>query len=85
MVIKCPFCGPRADVEFVYGGAAGLTCPPDDAGDTAMTDYLYRRENPIGPHRELWVHRHGCGIWIEVERNTLNHVITRTGPVGETR
>lgn len=78
MLIHCPFCGPRADLEFVYHGAAGLTRPADDAGDAALTAYLYERENPIGPHRELWVHRHGCGSWIEVERDTMNHGISAT-------
>lgn len=75
MLIACPFCGPRADIEFSYGAAAGLRYPKPDASEAELTDYLFLRDNPKGWHREIWVHRHGCEQWIEVERNTLTHEI----------
>lgn len=75
MLITCPFCGPRADTEYVFGAAAGQGYPGPDAQQDELTEYLFLRDNPKGWHRELWVHRHGCGQWIEVERNTLTHEI----------
>lgn len=75
MLISCPFCGPRADIEYVYGGVAGLSHPDDQADEATLTEYLFLRDNPKGWHREVWVHRHGCGSWIEVERHTVTHEI----------
>ncbi len=39
-------------------------------------DYLHLRDNPAGMSRELWWHGAGCGAWLVVERNTLNHEVT---------
>ena len=78
MRIPCPFCGPRGNEEFVYLGDASLARRPDpaaaDAG-AAFHDYVYLRENPSGPHRELWYHGGGCRKWLTVTRNTRTHEI----------
>ncbi len=81
-LIKCPWCGERAEMEFTYGGDGTLTRPadPEAASDAEWTDYVYFRDNPRGPHEELWQHASGCRRWIKVRRNTLTHEILATGP-----
>lgn len=79
MVITCPFCGPRPEGEFSYGGDASVSRPPEDADQGTYTDYLYLRDNPRGWHEELWVHRHGCGTWLIVRRHTVTHEIDACG------
>ena len=73
MRIACPHCGERGNEEFSYRGAAGLIRPPPDAPLEAWHDYVYLRENPAGPHQELWQHVHGCRRWLVVTRNTRTH------------
>ena len=46
-----------------------------DASAEALVDYAYLRDNPAGPHRELWYHGAGCHAWLVVTRNTLDHAI----------
>jgi sarcosine oxidase subunit delta len=72
MKIPCPFCGPRDAHEFAYLGDATL-CRPE--GADGMADYVYLRDNPAGPHSELWYHGQGCRSWLVVERNTLDHSV----------
>ena len=78
--IECPWCGPRNEDEFSYGGDATLTRPGDDASADAWYDYVYTRDNPAGKHTEHWQHINGCRAWITVERNTLTHEIYATAP-----
>ena len=74
MRLNCPFCGNRDSHEFVYHGDASVTRPAD--GDaSAFHAYACIRENPAGPHRELWVHAGGCRSWLEVVRDTRTHEI----------
>ena len=80
LLIECPWCGPRAETEFSYGGEAGIVRPPDpDAlSDVEWADYLFNRANPRGAHRELWNHAHGCRRWFGVERDTVTYRIERS-------
>ena len=77
LLIECPWCGPRAETEFSYGGEAGIKRPadPDALTDEQWADYLFYRRNPQGAHRELWNHAHGCRRWFEVERDTVSYRI----------
>ena len=75
LLIPCPWCGPRAQIEFTYGGDANATRPPRDAPESAWADYVYLRDNPAGPHDELWHHSAGCRQWFRVRRDTLTHEI----------
>ena len=77
-VFDCPFCGPRADSEFHYGGDAGRRRPAREAGDAEWAHYLFFRANARGPARELWLHHGGCGRWVEIERDTLTHAVLGT-------
>lgn len=86
MRIPCPLCGPRDLREFTYRGhEAGIARPAPDAGEAAWDDFVYLRENPAGPTRDLWFHSGGCGAWLVVERDTLTHAITGARLLGEAR
>ena len=75
LLIPCPWCGPRNQVEFTYGGDATLRRPVPGAPEAAWVEYVYMRDNPRGPHAELWLHVAGCRRWIVVRRDTLTHDI----------
>jgi heterotetrameric sarcosine oxidase delta subunit len=79
MRIHCPNCGPRDSREFHYRGSAELfDRPAADADQATFLNYVYLRDNPAGPHRELWLHDSGCRSWVMVERNTATHEILAT-------
>ena len=80
LLIPCPHCGERAQVEFAYRGDATLQRPPDGAPDEAWYEYVFLRDNPRGPHREWWFHHGGCGRWIRVTRDTLTHEVIGAEP-----
>ena len=75
MRIDCPFCGARDQSEFSYLGDATAKRPAPTAPMDAFTDYVYLRDNPAGPHRELWYHGLGCRAWLEVTRDMRTHAI----------
>ena len=78
MMIPHPLLGLRDAREFTYLGDAAVIDRPDGmaegAGD-AFHDYLYLRDNPAGPHRELWYHEQGDRSWLVVTRDTVTHEI----------
>jgi heterotetrameric sarcosine oxidase delta subunit len=77
LLIPCPWCGPRDEVEFRYGGQAGVAYPPDPEAltDAEWADFLFMRDNPKGWWRERWYHVHGCRRWFDIERNTATNEI----------
>ena len=75
MRLPCPFCGERGIEEFAYLGDASRMRPPEDADQAAWVDYVYLRDNPAGPHRELWYHASACRQVLTVERDTRTHAI----------
>ncbi len=83
MLIPCPWCGPRDQVEFTYGGDATVRRPAPDASERAWVDFVYFRDNPRGPHEELWYHGAGCRLWLKVLRDTRTHDILACAPVHE--
>ena len=83
MLIPCPWCGPRSQVEFTYGGDATRRQPAADAPEAAWAEYVYLRANPCGPHDELWYHGAGCRSWFKVRRDTRTHEILASAPAGE--
>ena len=79
MRIPCPHCGERDVREFAYlGDADPCSAPIRQAADALaqFTDYVYLRDNPAGPHRELWYHGAGCQAWLVVTRDTRTHAIS---------
>ena len=75
LLIRCPHCGPRDQVEFAYGGDASVVRPAPDAPDEAWHAYVYLRDNPAGPHEEYWQHHAGCRRWFRLRRDTVTHQI----------
>jgi sarcosine oxidase subunit delta len=87
LLIICPHCGPRAELEFSYGGEAHIARPIDPTGldDEAWATFLYKRSNPRGLHAERWRHLHGCGRFFNVLRDTISDTIVATYPAGQKR
>ncbi len=57
-------------------GDANLQRPAKDAEPAAWVGYVYLRENPAGPHSELWYHAAACRQFLKVERDTRTHAIS---------
>ena len=87
MSIECPWCGPRDETEFHYGGEAHIARPvdPDALTDEAWADYLFMRANPKGIHAERWMHAQGCRRWFNVLRHTVSHDVAAVYPMGAPR
>lgn len=87
LLITCPICGERPEIEFRYGGEAHIARPgnPSELGDAAWEAYLYLRSNPKGAHAERWRHIHGCGRFFNAVRDTVSDRITTTYRIGEPR
>ncbi|GAB3484109.1 sarcosine oxidase subunit delta [Amycolatopsis cihanbeyliensis] len=74
-LIPCPWCGPREEVEFHYGGQAHLSYPTDPAAlsDADWAEYVFYRDNPAGPFPERWQHSAGCRRWFNAVRDTRTY------------
>ncbi len=77
LLIPCPYCGPREETEFSYGGEAHIERPkqPEALSDEAWADYLFMTSNTKGVFLERWVHSHGCRRWFNVARDTVSYEI----------
>ena len=82
LLIPCPWCGPRPENEFRYGGQANLTRPAASADDVTFSAYLYLRDNPRGRHQERWRHQPGCGRFFNCVRDTVTDRIASTSKIG---
>ncbi len=87
LLIVCPYCGARPELEFSYGGEAHVARPKDPASvsDAEWADYLYARSNPKGVHAERWRHTHGCARFFNALRDTLSDRFLATYRIGEKR
>jgi sarcosine oxidase subunit delta len=85
LLIACPYCGERPEVEFSYGGEAHLVRPANPAAltDEAWSAYLYLRKNPRGRHAERWRHARGCGRFFNAIRDTATDRFAATYRIGE--
>jgi sarcosine oxidase subunit delta len=85
LLIPCPWCGPREENEFTYGGEADIVRPvePDSLADSEWANYLFMRKNPRGLHHEQWVHTFGCRQWFNVQRDTVTYRVTATDNLRE--
>ena len=82
--IPCPYCGKRAQTEFTYAGDANGQRPDAQTGRARdLFEFVYLRDNPRGPHDELWHHSAGCRRVIKVRRDVVSHEIIATGAPGE--
>jgi sarcosine oxidase subunit delta len=87
LLITCPYCGERPELEFRCGGEAHIARPadPSASGDADWSEFLFARGNPKGLFAERWNHAHGCQRWFNATRDTVSDRITRTYKIGETR
>lgn len=71
-IFSCPFCGPRPEYEFHFGGDLGNARPEgfDAVPDQLWADYLWFRNNPRGMAREVWMHL-TCGEMFAMTRDTV--------------
>jgi len=79
LLIDCPYCGPRPELEFSHGGQAHIARPgnPAEVSVQDWTDFLYMRSNLKGVHAERWRHTHGCGRFFNALRDTTtDHFLT---------
>ena len=85
LLITCPYCGPRDETEFAYGGEAHIAFPADPhaLSDAQWAEYLFMRSNPKGLHRERWMHSYGCRRWFNVVRDTTTEKIHAVYKMGE--
>jgi sarcosine oxidase subunit delta len=87
LLIPCPFCGPRPELEFRYGGQAHIARPENPAAlsDEQWAEFLYLRDNTRGVHAERWRHIHGCARFFNMLRDTTTDRILTTYKAGEPR
>ena len=87
LLIRCPYCGERPELEFAYGGQAHLVRPPRPASltDQQWAEYLYVRSNARGLHAERWRHVRGCGRFFNALRDTTTDHFAATYRIGESR
>ena len=85
LLIDCPHCGPRDEVEFHYGGQAHVAYPEDPAAlsDREWAEYLFYRENPKGLYAERWQHSVGCRKWFNAVRDTATYEFLAVYRMGE--
>lgn len=86
LLIECPWCGTRDQSEFSCGGEAHIVRPldPYTQTDEQWADYLFKRTNPKGLHKEMWCHSSGCRRWFNAVRDTVTYQISAIYKVGET-
>ncbi|MGH3741661.1 MAG: sarcosine oxidase subunit delta [Micromonosporaceae bacterium] len=83
--IECPWCGPRDETEFHYGGQAHVAYPADPAAlsDQQWAEYVFMRDNPKGWFAERWAHSAGCRRWFNLLRHTVSYQTQAPYPAGE--
>ena len=87
LLIDCPHCGPRNEVEFHYGGEAHVPYPEDPSAldDREWSRYLFYRANTKGILAERWQHSAGCRKWFNALRDTRTYRFERIYPMGSPR
>ncbi|MEU7382788.1 MULTISPECIES: sarcosine oxidase subunit delta [unclassified Streptomyces] len=87
LLLNCPWCGPRDETEYHYGGQAHLPFPetPGELTDEQWAEYVFYRDNPKGPFAERWVHSTGCRRWFNVVRDTVTYDVLAVYRLDEPR
>jgi sarcosine oxidase subunit delta len=87
LLIPCPYCGKRPEIEFTHGGEAHLTraANPGEVDDQAWAEFLYMRANTKGVYAERWRHAHGCGRFFNALRDTTTDHFLAIYKAGEPR
>jgi sarcosine oxidase subunit delta len=87
LIINCPYCGDRPELEFVHAGQAHLVRARDPftQSDAQWAAYLYERSNIKGVHAERWRHLHGCARYFNALRDTTTDKFIATYKSGTPR
>lgn len=87
LLIPCPYCGPRPELEFRHAGEAHVARPAANtqSSDGAVAEALFMRSNTRGAHAERWRHVHGCGRFFNCVRDTVSDKIIVTYKASEPR
>ncbi|MFG2790128.1 sarcosine oxidase subunit delta family protein [Streptomyces sp. NPDC048419] len=87
LLIPCPWCGPRDEAEYHYGGQAHVPYPEDPSAltDEEWARYLFFRDNTKGPFAERWNHTSGCRRWFNAVRDTSTNEVLSVYRAGEER
>jgi sarcosine oxidase subunit delta len=87
LLISCPWCGPRDETEYHYGGQAHVPYPetPADLTDEQWAEYVFYRDNAKGPFAERWMHSTGCRRWFNVLRDTVTNELLAAYRLDEPR
>jgi sarcosine oxidase, subunit delta len=87
LLIECPYCGKRPELEFSHAGQAHIARAqnPAEVSVQEWTDFLYMRDNTKGVHAERWRHTHGCARFFNALRDTTTDHFLVTYKAGEPR
>lgn len=85
LLIRCPYCGPRPELEFAARGEAHVARAAPDADGEAVAAALYVRSNTRGLIAERWRHVAGCGRFFNAVRHTVTDKFVVTYRVDEPR
>ncbi|HEY3787004.1 MAG TPA: sarcosine oxidase subunit delta [Steroidobacteraceae bacterium] len=85
LLIICPYCGERPELEFAHGGEAHIQRPRDPSQCDAQewASFLYMRNNTKGVYAERWRHAHGCGKFFNALRDTTTDRFVATYRIGD--
>lgn len=85
LLIDCPYCGARPEVEFRCGGEAHIARPADPGlvSDADWAEFLFYRANTKGVLAERWNHAHGCQRWFNALRDTVSDKFIATYKMGQ--
>src|SRR5580692_11046371 len=85
LLIECPYCGKRPELEFSHAGQAHIARAknPAEVSVEEWTDFLYMRDNIKGVHAERWRHTHGCARFFNALRETTTDHFIATYKAGE--
>jgi sarcosine oxidase subunit delta len=80
LLIPCPYCGERPEIEFRHAGEAHIARPRDPSrlDDQEWAEYLYIRSNRKGVQFERWRHVHGCGRFFNAARDSISDKFSAT-------
>ncbi|NGN40404.1 sarcosine oxidase subunit delta [Mesorhizobium sp. CGMCC 1.15528] len=83
-LFPCPFCGPRSESEFHFGGDFGNLRPEgSDVSASEWSAYLHLRANPKGSSSEVWMHM-TCGELFRMDRNTVDNTVNSSAELEDT-
>jgi sarcosine oxidase subunit delta len=85
LLIECPYCGKRPELEFSHAGQAHIARAknPSEVSVEEWTDFLYMRDNIKGVHAERWRHTYGCARFFNALRDTTTDHFIATYKAGE--